>query len=198
MESSGRPPQAVIAAILAGGRGRRMGRPKAGVAFRGAPLLAHAAAAATAAGLRPVAVVKSSSVLPSVAVERWDEPDVPRHPLHGVATALRRAGAPIVVLPVDLPLVPPGLLRALADHPAPLVVVAAAGRLHPLLGRFSPVHADALARAAVEGAPVVRTVTRLGAVVLDEQTLAAFGDPAVYLRNVNAPEDLLERPDAAG
>ena len=48
----------MIAAILAGGRSRRMGTDKALVEFRGEPLIARPIAAARAAGLEPVAVAK--------------------------------------------------------------------------------------------------------------------------------------------
>jgi molybdopterin-guanine dinucleotide biosynthesis protein A len=167
-----------------------MGTPKAGVLLDGRPLLEHAVAAARSAGLVPVVVAKRDSVLPPTDAERWDEPAEPRHPLAGVAAALSRAGSPVVVLPVDLPRVPPGLLAHLAARPEPLVVVEGAGRLHPLLGRFDPRHAPALARAAAEGAPVVRTVRTLGAVTVAGHVLDAFGDPAAYLVNVNRPEDL--------
>ena len=167
-----------------------MGTPKAGVLLDGRPLLAHVAAAARAAGLTPVVVAKRDGPLPDADVQRWAEPDEPRHPLTGVAAALRRAGAPVVVVPVDLPRVAPGLLAALAAHPARLVVVEAAGRLHPLLGRFDPADADALEDAARAGAPVVRTVLALGAVVLGEDEVARHGDPARLLANLNRPEDL--------
>jgi molybdopterin-guanine dinucleotide biosynthesis protein A len=171
-----------------------MGSPKAGVLLDGRSLLDHAVAAARAAGLRPVVVAKRESALPPCDAERWDEPDEPHHPLTGVAAALRRARTPVVVLPVDLPRVPPGLLALLATRPEPLVVVQGAGRVHPLLGRFSPEHADPLAQAAAAGAPVVATVQALGAVVLGEVALERYGDPAAFLVNVNRPEDLDHAP----
>jgi molybdopterin-guanine dinucleotide biosynthesis protein A len=183
-------PTATVAAILAGGRSRRMGAPKATVLLDGRPLLDHVAVHARAAGLTPVVVAKRDSMLPTSDLVRWHEPDDPRHPLTGVVAALRRAAAPIVVVPVDLPHVAPGLLATLAAHPAPLVVVEAAGRLHPLLGRFDPIHADALEDAARVGAPVVRTVLRLDAVRIGEAEVARHGEPARILRNVNRPDDL--------
>ncbi|MGX6449893.1 molybdenum cofactor guanylyltransferase [Patulibacter sp. S7RM1-6] len=193
MPAASREPARVLA-ILAGGRSSRMGRPKAGVELDGRPLVAHAVTAGRAAGLEPVVVAKTDSVLPPVDVARWDEPDAPRHPLAGVAAALERAAAPVVVLPVDLPRVPPELLAHLAARPERLAVVEGAGRLHPLLGRFSPEDADELAAAAAAGAPVVRTVLALGAVGVDADALG-LGDPATFLVNVNRPDDL---PGAAG
>lgn len=183
-------PPVTVVAILAGGRSRRMGAPKASVLLDGRPLLEHVAAAARAAGLTPVVVAKRASVLPPIDVPRWDEPDEPQHPLTGVVAALRRAEAPIVVVPVDLPRVAPGLLAAIAAHPARLAVVEAAGRLHPLLGRFDPADADALEDAARAGAPVVRTVPELGAVRIGDDDVARFGDPAELLINVNRRDDL--------
>jgi molybdopterin-guanine dinucleotide biosynthesis protein A len=181
---------AAVGAILAGGRSRRMGVPKAGVPFDGRPLLAHVVAAVRAAGLTPVVMAKADSVLPGTDAERWDEPAAPRHPLAGVAAALGRAGAPVVVVPVDLPRVPAALLAHLAARPESLVVVEGAGRLHPLLGRFAPEHAAALGRAAADGAPVVRTVRALGAATVADDALARFGDATAFLLNVNRPEDL--------
>lgn len=183
-------PPVTVVAILAGGRSRRMGAAKATVLLDGRPLLDHVVEAARAAGLAPVAVAKRDSALPPSDVPRWDEPDEPQHPLTGVVAALRQAAAPIVVVPVDLPRVAPGLLAALAAYPARLAVVEAAGRLHPLLGRFDPADADALEDAARAGAPVVRTVTALGAVRIGDDEVARYGDPARLLVNVNRREDL--------
>ncbi len=115
--------------ILAGGQSRRMGTDKALVEFRGRPLLAHAVDIVRAAGL-PVFIAGARSPLESFA------PVVPDSrtgagPLEGICAALKslkdsssRPPAATLVseplhaafLPVDLPLLPPSLLRYLVYH----------------------------------------------------------------------------------
>lgn len=182
-------------AILAGGRSRRMGAPKALVPLAGRSLLAHAIVTARAAGLPPLVVAKAATPLGPLDVPRCPEPDQPQHPLAGVAAALRWAGRPLVTLPVDMPLVPPGLLTLLAARPEPLVIVRAGGRIHPLLARFDPTLLDALDAAAAAGAPVVGTLLGLGAAELDDADLTPFGDPTALLVNVNRPEQLAALED---
>ena len=82
---------APFAAVLAGGRSRRMGSPKALVELGGRPLLAWAVAAALDAGLEAVVVAKPGSELPPLDVPVWPEPEQPAHPLVGVVAALERA-----------------------------------------------------------------------------------------------------------
>jgi molybdenum cofactor guanylyltransferase len=83
----------LIAAVLAGGRGRRMGGSKPLAQFGGAPLIERPLAAAREAGLDPVVIAKAGTTLPE-GVRVWQEPDEPYHPLLGIVTALER-GAPM-------------------------------------------------------------------------------------------------------
>jgi molybdenum cofactor guanylyltransferase len=174
-----------VGVVLAGGAARRMGGDKAGTLLAGRPLLEWALDALRAAGLSDLAVAaKETTRLPDAGVAVWREPDEPRHPLAGIASALARAeGRDIVTLPVDLPLVPPAVLRdlaAIALGDAPAAVVRAGGRLQPLVGRFTPrVSLTPRGRAT-------EAVLALGPVVLD------FGPEG--FDNVNAPADL----EAAG
>jgi molybdenum cofactor guanylyltransferase len=102
-----------LAAVLAGGRGRRMGGDsKPGAELGGRPLIAWPVAAALAAGLETVIVAKRSTPLPAAGVPVWHEPDDPTHPLAGVVAALERAGRPVVAIPCDMPLLTPELLPA--------------------------------------------------------------------------------------
>jgi len=95
-----------IVAILAGGRSRRMGRPKPGVELGGRPLISYPLEAARGAGLGPWIVAKRETELPPGDCRLLIEPDEPRHPLLGVVTALRAARpAPVVVVAADMPFV---------------------------------------------------------------------------------------------
>src|SRR5439155_19389585 len=81
---------------------------------------------------------KASTPLPALDVPVWREPAARQPPLAGAREALQRAGGrPIVTVPVDLPLVPAAVLRALADAEG-CAVVRAGGRLQPLVARFEP------------------------------------------------------------
>ena len=68
--------------------------------------------------------------------------------------------------------------------------VLAGGRYHPLLARYRPSLAPALASALEQRRPLQQVVAALGPAVIDEQGLARFGDPERLLFNVNTPADL--------
>ena len=133
------------AAILAGGRGSRIGASKATVLLAGRPLASYPADAAREAGLDPFFVAKAGTPLPDLGIEVVAEPDTPVHPLAGIVAALEHAAAPIVVLACDLPFLTPPLLVALATRPEPLVVPADP-RPQPLVARWSPELLPACAR----------------------------------------------------
>lgn len=172
----------MIAAVLAGGRGRRMGGAKVGALLAGRPLAAWPVAAARAAGLDPVLVAKPDTDLPDLGVPVVHEADERHHPFAGVLAALDHAGGPVVVLGADMPFLSPLLLRAVAGLEGELVVVRAGGMLQPLCARYGPgVRAD-LAAALETQAPMRATLAPLGPVTVE----AAERDVA----NVNRPEDL--------
>jgi molybdopterin-guanine dinucleotide biosynthesis protein A len=166
----------MVGCVLAGGAGSRLGGDKARADLLGRPLIAWPLAACAAVCDRAVVVAKASTALPD-GVERWDEPESPRHPLTGIVAALERAGEDVLVLAADLPLLRPEDLRPLVDggpglrwaEGEPLCAVYP----HALLPRL---------RAAAGGAPLRRTVEALGPrrVVV----------PRERLLNVNTPEDL--------
>jgi molybdenum cofactor guanylyltransferase len=198
-----------VGAVLAGGRGSRLGGAKATADLAGRPLISYPLAALTAAGLAPFVVAKAASVrsLSRIAVqaangaegpsdvEVVDEPEEPTHPLVGIVAALRHARRPVVVLGCDFPFVPPELLRALAEAPEPLVVPAPGDDAQPLVARWSPELLPDLEAALSREEPLRRTVASLSPRLLTNSDLAPFGDPARVFYNVNTPADLRAAAD---
>ena len=163
----------VTVAVLAGGRSRRMGAPKALADFGGAPLIARPLAAARAAGLPAVVVAKRDTPLPALDAEVWLEPDLPVHPLTGLVHALERAEGDVIALGCDMPFVTGTALQALRRAPS---------GPEPLLARYGPEHLPALRDALAREAPLRATFAAL-------HPEAADVDPAC-LRNVNTSADL--------
>jgi molybdenum cofactor guanylyltransferase len=160
----------VIAAILAGGRSRRMGTDKAMVDFRGEPLIARPIAAARAAGLEPVAVAKHPLALD---VPTWIDGHETSHPLSGLLTALEHG--PVVAIACDQPFVTPELLAALAAHEGFAIT-----RGEPFPGRYEP-H-PVLAQALRDEASMRATLALLRPAEID-------ADPRV-VASVNTPAEL--------
>ena len=177
--------RAFTGVVLAGGRGRRMGAPKATAALAGRPLVAYPLDALRAVCERVVVVAKRDTALPP-DLERWDEPDEPRHPVAGITHALERAAGPILVCAADMPFVTPGVLGLLAGELRPGLKAAAAfceGRLEPLLAAYGPQAREILAGAPA-GEPLRRIVESLMPVLVDVTPDVVF--------NVNTPGDLAE------
>lgn len=177
------------AAILAGGAGSRMGAPKPGVDLDGRPLISYAVAATRAADLEPLVVAKASTDLPDVGCAILIEPDETIHPLAGIVAALTHAGAPIVVLPCDAPLVPPELLTALATRDAPFAMPAHP-RAQPLVARYAPALLPRLRVALAAEEPMISLANDLGGDRLGGAELTAFGDPDWMFANANDPAEL--------
>ncbi|MBB3226034.1 molybdopterin-guanine dinucleotide biosynthesis protein A [Luteibacter sp. Sphag1AF] len=98
--------------LLAGGRSSRMGRDKALLAWRGKPLIEHMHDVLVAAGARQVVVSGNRPVWGGVPD---DVPDL--GPVGGIASAA--AALPdgdVLIVPVDMPRLRPGTLKALAEY----------------------------------------------------------------------------------
>jgi molybdopterin-guanine dinucleotide biosynthesis protein A len=183
-----------IVAVLAGGRGVRIGGAKPTRALAGRPLISYPLGSARAAGLEAVVVAKRDTALPPIGERVIVEPDEPRHPLCGALAALEHAkrhapGAGVVLVGADMPFVTDALLRALAqlDRGALLEV---GGRCQPLPARLLPGHEHSL-RAALEAESSLRAaLAALDLRVLAEAELTAFGDPRRLCFSVNTPADL--------
>ena len=179
---------------VAGGHSRRMGRDKALLAWGESTLLDH-----TIARLRETC--EDVRLLTGPAA-RYADRGLPvdadlipgTGPLGGLYTGLLHltSGALGLFLAVDLPRVPVSLLQALlglaegfdvvvlvrAGGPEPLCAVYRQSCLDPVLGRLK---AGELRMTGFWPQVRVRSV--------GEAELALHGDPAVFLRNVNTPEE---------
>lgn len=158
----------------------------------GRPLIAYPLAAARAAGLQPLIVCKPETDLGpfDVAGTTLREAARPTHPLLGIATALRALGAPIVVCPCDLPLLPAALLAELAALPREAVVAPDPEAIEPLLGRYEPASIAPLEQAVAAGRAAREAVAARNPLLVGAERLSAFGDPAAILANANTSDDL--------
>jgi molybdopterin-guanine dinucleotide biosynthesis protein A len=175
----------VIVAVLAGGRGSRMGGAKAMIALAGTPLIDRPLAAARAAGLDAVVVAKRDTELPE-GMRVWLEPDAPFHPLCGLVAALDHGG-PVLAVACDQPWVTGELLTALAA--AGPAVAHVNGRDEPFPGHYDPSQLPVLRTALAEEASLRETLARLAPKRLD---LTPFGDPERLVASINTPEELME------
>jgi molybdenum cofactor guanylyltransferase len=183
-----------IVAVLAGGRGRRIGGGKPTRLLSGRPLISYPLSSARAAGLEAVIVAKPDSALPQLNERVIVERDEPRHPLCGALAALEHAqrrwpGGGVILVGADMPFVTGALLRALAqlDRAALLEV---GGRRQPLPVRLLPAYARSL-RGALEADSSLRDAfAALAPQVLAEDELRAYGDPRRLCFSVNTPADL--------
>jgi molybdopterin-guanine dinucleotide biosynthesis protein A len=180
----------IVAAILAGGAGARLGGCKALTPLAGAPLAAHVARALGAgAHLAIVGDAEAARVLKAVAIE--DPPGAARGPLAGVLAALTWAegmGAEWVALaPCDTPFLPDDLIARMraAAGACEIACVESAAGLEPLISIWR-IGLTLRLRAALAGGahPAVHAfMGKLGAarvrLARAEETL-----------NVNTPEDL--------
>jgi molybdopterin-guanine dinucleotide biosynthesis protein A len=180
-----------VGAVLAGGRGSRIGGAKALVALAGRPLISYPLAAVEEAGLEPVVVAKAGSELPPLSYRAIREPELPTHPLCGIVAALRYAGErALVVVGCDMPFVDAGLLAWLGSAPEPLVVPSVGNRLQPFPARYGSALLPALEEALAEARALIPTLESLQPRVVAEAELARFGDPRRLCFNVNTLADL--------
>lgn len=184
----------LIAAVLAGGEGRRMGGVKALRPFRGAPLVAQAAALARRWTDEVVVVVRETAQVAG-AVEAplaFDRADVPG-PLAGLAAALghaRTAGAAYLqTLPVDMPNLPPDLPARLLAALGPgdgCALPVAADHLQPACGLWRVAALAALPAYLATGQSSLRGFAACAGLV----TVDFGADAAREFTGANTPEEL--------
>jgi molybdenum cofactor guanylyltransferase len=190
-----RTQQRAIAAVLAGGAGRRLGGAKAATRLAGKPLISYPLAAALGAGLDTVVIAKHSTPLPPLPVPLIEEPDLPLHPLCGVLRALTYAAkmdppsGGILLLACDMPFLTAELLGWLAGLEG-AAMPEIDGLPQPLLGRCEPRHQPLLQESLEAESSLTAAMLSLGPRIVDEEELSQFGIPEQLCFNVNDLDDL--------
>jgi molybdopterin-guanine dinucleotide biosynthesis protein A len=181
--------QRILAGLLCGGTSRRMGCDKARLAHpAGGSLIERAIALAAGAAARVVLLSGDGRRYPEFGLPELADAAPGAGPLGGLVAGLRAAaGAPLLLLPVDLPFLDAAALDLLLDaHAAgkvPLTVASEAGRLCPLPSIWDPACLPA-AEAALAGG---RLALHALIAALPRRAIAL---PAGALANWNAPADL--------
>jgi molybdopterin-guanine dinucleotide biosynthesis protein A len=147
--------------VLVGGASRRFGADKAVWPLDGVPLALRVARTLADAGLSVVLVGRHRRGLP---IPERIEPPGPRHPLWGVAEALRDGD--VFVAPCDA-----AGLRA--DQVRALVAAGARAAASPLVGVFRAADRDSVVQIALAGAPA----RALAGPLLDVGTISNLNRP---------------------
>jgi len=182
--------QGILYVLLAGGRSRRFGRDKRRVRFRGQCLWDHALAKLQALGGGWVVVEPGCSLPVPPGVIRMEDPEPYAGPAVALAQALKKARrtGPVVVFPVDMPLLPVPLLqllgkRASTGEPWAWVVDPD----HPLPLALTPAGVPAFLQGVDKGI----TSFRAWLATLSPDSLGRVENVSIEgLYNVNRPEDL--------
>jgi len=180
--------------VLAGGASRRFGRDKALVPWGQGTLLAHALARLMAVCERVEVLCGSDPRYEGCGARTRTDVVAGAGPLGGLLTGVEAAaGAPALFLPVDMPLLPVGLMGALVErlpgHDA-VVPVTARGP-EPVCGLYAHSCAAAMREAIGQGrlhATAFWDKVRVRTFGLDETQ--RWGDALALFANVNTPADL--------
>lgn len=181
----------VAAAVLAGGRASRLGGEKANAPLAGSTLTARAVGSLNAAGLEAFVVTKRDRPVEVEGARVVVEPDLPQHPLVGVATAIREAGRrDVLVLACDLPLLPVAYVTWLSQRTRETVIPCPGGAPQPLAARYRPDDLITIDAALERHASAREAAAELSATFVGDDELARFGDPEQMFFNVNTAADL--------
>ena len=183
--------------VLAGGESRRMGRDKLLLEVGGVPLL-HRVRDALSTRCAEIVVVGSGGESARLGeISRIsDERRGGLGPLAGMETGLATAGNRLVFVAAgDMPFLSADLvcylLERLETRDIAAVVPRHRGRTHPLCAAYDREILSQV-RSVLDGG--VRSVGEflkdLDQVEYVEEHLRRFGDPDIFLMNVNSPEDL--------
>ncbi len=197
----------IVGVVLAGGKGSRLGRSKAGLRLPGSqagesgPTLVDWAVTrlAAAAAVEEIVVAAGNSGTEVDPVDRALRvsvaPDGPGSgPAAGVLGAARaQSDRNLLVLACDLPLVPIDLLSDLAASGADLAPAATdpgdPRSMNPTCALWTPPALERLAARVEEGDNRLYPLTRCAGLRVEPVDAGRFGDPEDVLLNVNTAAD---------
>ena len=189
------------AAILAGGRARRLGGVDKGRLLVGGRTILHRQIDLLRGLVDRVVVVTSEP-------DRYADLGVTVVPdaipgsgsLGGIYTAIRAAGTPVLVLACDMPfLTAPFLARVLeAGQDVDVALPRGPDGYHPLCACYAPACADHIRRRIEAGAlKVLDLLTDVRVRELGPGDIEAFDPDGLLLLNINTPDDLARAQRAA-
>lgn len=180
-----------IGALLAGGAGSRFGGPKQEARLGGMALWEHPARALEA--VTPECIQIGGPPIAAFSWPIWPDLREGMGPAAGIETALALGERPIVAIALDLPFVPPELLRTAAgllDEGALAAAPRWGDRWHPLCAAYGLGALELLQTRLDNGDGDLHGLLDLIGTPIDGDELEALGDPDVMLFNVNTQEDL--------
>ncbi|MDQ3931952.1 MAG: molybdenum cofactor guanylyltransferase [Actinomycetota bacterium] len=185
---------ALTGLVLAGGRGRRLGRDKAFLEVDGEALVVRAARRLERCCEEVLVASGDGSRLGELAWEQVADAIADGGPLAGILAGLERATTPLVaVVAVDLPYLHPAVLLrlAVAWRGEAAVVPLVSGRIQPLHGVYATAAAPRMRRLLLAGRrAVIAALSELGARVLGEEGWADLDPSGSFSTNINHPGDL--------
>jgi molybdopterin-guanine dinucleotide biosynthesis protein A len=191
-----RATEGILGVILAGGKSRRFGRPKALATLGGAPMASWGMRALQAADLPVVVISDEDGVEAALGVPVRPDLESGLGPLGGLWTALQwaseRGDDGVLLLGCDMPLVGEALVRTVLgwSADAPAVVPLGSDGPEPLCGLYRAACASTVEhRLHSEDLSMHGLAQAIGAVFIQENAVANVADPNIDFLNVNTPPE---------
>jgi molybdopterin-guanine dinucleotide biosynthesis protein A len=189
------------AAILAGGRSRRLGgRDKSRLVIGGRTILARQLEVLQHVVPRIVIVANTPEQFADAGVPVLSDAVPGSGSLGGIYTALADAGGPVLILACDMPFVTaPFLARVIeAGQGADIAIPRSRDGYQPLCANYAPACAGPLRRRIEQGAlKVVDLLADVRVRELGPDEIATFDPDGLLLLNVNTEDDLVRADRAA-
>ena len=188
------------AIIVAGGRSRRMGRPKPWLPLADVPLIAHVAARVRPLVHEVVVVAAAEQDLPSLAARIVRDREPGLGPLPALALGLETVTTPYAfALGCDTPFVVRSVLRLLIEEVAgaDAAIPVWQDRLQPLVALYHRRMASGIGVLAAAGERRLHSVASLpGVRLVPAERLRARDPGGASFRTLNTPEEYAAALDA--